>query len=133
MASQRMLSIWFAACGLALFVSSASFAQQVRRYRPQTPTVSPYLNLLRFNDSGLPNYYGLVRPELRQRSFNNRIRATTRQQAIRIGRLQNDFQRNRLSIAPTGTGSWFMNPGSRSTFLQPSRFYSRTTLGTPRR
>ena len=133
MTSQRMLSLWVAAYGFTLFFTSASFGQQVRRYQPKTPTVSPYLNLLRFNDSGLPNYYSLVRPQQRQRAFNNQSRLLSRRQAITVGRLQNDFQKGRLPIAPTGTGSWFMKTSARSTFLDTSRFYPQTTLGTRRR
>ncbi len=133
MTSQRMLSLWVAACGVALFVTSASFGQQMRRYTPETPTVSPYVDLLRFNDGGLPNYYGLVRPQLKQRAINNQGRLSSRQQSITLGQLQNDFQKNRLPIAPTGTGSWFMRSGARSTFLDTSRYYPQTTLRTRRR
>ncbi len=44
--------------------------QAQRRYQPNSPTVSPYLNLLRTNLGPLPNYHSLVRPQLNQQNFN---------------------------------------------------------------
>ena len=125
MTSQRKLSLCVATFGLALIFSSASFGQQVRRYQPPTPTISPYLNLLRFNDSELPNYHSLVRPLQRQRAFNIQSRAWSRQQSVSLGRLEDSFQRGRRPIAPTGTNSWFMRESAGATFLNTSRFYPR--------
>lgn len=48
----------------------AAHGQGFRTYEPTKPTVSPYLNLLRTNFGPLPNYQSLVRPQLRQQSFN---------------------------------------------------------------
>ena len=50
-----------------LFAAEDSHGQRRRtsnRYEPRTPTVSPYLNLLRTDPGGVPNYYSLVRPRV---------------------------------------------------------------------
>jgi hypothetical protein len=99
-------------------------AQGVRSYRPSRPTVSPYLNLLRTNTSGgLPNYYSLVRPMQQQRELNLREQASRRQQAVTLGRLEQGIQTNRAAIRGTGTGSWFMNQGTRSSHFNSSHYY----------
>ena len=116
---------------MALVASSECWAQQpIRRYQPNTPTVSPYLNLLRNdNNGGFPNYYSLVRPQLQQNAFNQR------QKGINAQQLSFDAQQNAAVgdlttqvqplIAPTGKAGQFMNPGSRSTFMNTSRYYTR--------
>ena len=133
MTSKRKLSLCVAMFGFALLCSSASFGQEIRRYQPRKPTISPYLDLLRFNDGELPNYYSLVRPQQQQRAFNTESRAWSRQQAVTLGRLADDFQKGRQPITPTGTGGWFMRDSAGSTFLNTSRFYPQATLGRPGR
>lgn len=115
-----ILGIWMS-CGV-------SFAQ-VRRYRPSTPTVSPYNALTRLNGGALPNYFSIVRPQLDQRAFNLQEQTLRRGQSQTLLRLQNDIQRGLLPAAATGTGSSFLNPGTRSSFLDTSRFYPRVTTG----
>ena len=92
--------------------------QDIPRYTPQRPTISPYLNLLR-NDNGiLPNYYSLVRPQLSQQSFDNRILSTSRSQARAVRRLS---ELSELATAgQTGTASTF---GNISHFQNRSHFY----------
>jgi hypothetical protein len=85
--------------------------------------MSPYLNLLRSNASTLSNYYSFVRPEQRQRSINRQGQAQMRQQANSLGNLQNQVQLGQTPIRATGTGSTFMHPGGRSTFMSPSRYF----------
>ena len=108
---------WLCLCvgvlGLCLGSSNAH-GQQVRRYRAATPTVSPYLNLLRNNDEGaLPNYYSLVRPQLQQQAFiqqqqaiNQQQMAFSAQQAAAVGSLTSQIQ---PLVTPTGKASQFMN------------------------
>ncbi|RIK74243.1 MAG: hypothetical protein DCC67_16870 [Planctomycetota bacterium] len=101
---------------LATFDIGASHGQQIRRYRPASPTVSPYLNLLRNNDiGGLPNYYSLVRPQLQQQQFNTQQQqfnrqqmALSAQQSAAIGTLSTQLQ---PMTSPTGKGSGFMTEG----------------------
>ena len=125
----RLLSVLTPACVVA--VIGLSFLQtctaQVRRYQPQTPTLSPYLNLTLFNGGGLPNYYAFVRPELQQRAFDRQQQALTRQHGETIQRLENDVQRGITPIAETGTGSWFMIPG-KTTYLDTTRYYPAVHL-----
>lgn len=99
---------------------SAPTAHGQARYQPATPTVSPYLNLLRNNvGGGLPNYYSLVRPQLQQQAFNRQQLATNVQQAANVNLLQSNLDR---AITPTGKSAQFMTSG-RATYLNTSRFY----------
>lgn len=110
--------------------SEATAQQPVRRYQPNTPTVSPYLNLLRNdNNGGFPNYYSLVRPQLQQNAFNQRQRAFNQQQlsfesqqAAAVGDLSAQVQ---PLITPTGKAGQFMMPGQTSGFMNTSRYYQR--------
>jgi hypothetical protein len=102
---------------------------QVARYQPSTPTVSPYLNLTRFNGGGLPNYYALVRPQIQQRDFNLRGRALQNQQTREIVTLQNEVTRGLEPSSATGTGSWFQIPGTRTSVLDTRRYYPEPALG----
>jgi hypothetical protein len=86
---------------------------QVRRYTPATPTISPYLNLTRFNGGGLPNYYSLVRPQVQQQAFDQQQAAQQQYQGQRIATLQDEVQ---SGLTPTGKAAGFMNFGTRHTF-----------------
>ena len=133
---KRLTQLWLAASMLAgLYLAgatSASFAQQ--RYTPSRPTVSPYLDLFRPRVRGgqLPNYYTFVRPQLRQSQINQSNQQVLQQQSQAIQQLQSSFQQGQQGqaggplVAPTGKGSWFARPGSRSTFLNTSRYYSQS-------
>ena len=91
---------------LAVLCQNA-LSQDVPRYRPSRPTVSPYLNLLRNDNGALPNYYGLVRPQLNQQAFDNQITATSRSQTLAIQKLSH-ISGNTVN-GPTGSGSVFKN------------------------
>ena len=104
--------------------SASRCLAQGARYQPRTPTISPYLNLTRFNDGGLPNYYALVRPQLQQQQFNAQARVLASAQQQEIGRLQRDVEGLAApGAAVTGGGSWFMIPGTQSRFLDTTRYY----------
>jgi hypothetical protein len=126
---------------LALALVSAAFgfgpnqvgAAQVVRYQPQSPTVSPYLNLTRFNNGGLPNYFALVRPQLQQRQFNVQEQTLLRNQERQIIDLQNDVQRGLAAPAATGAASWFMTPGTQAKYLDTTRFYPEPSFRGRRR
>ena len=102
-------------------------AAQVRRYQPQSPTVSPYLNLTRLNTGALPNYHSLVRPMQLQRAINQQEREFRTQYAGQLIQLQNDVQRGLVPVSPTGKASGFMVSGSRSQFNYSSRYYRGVT------
>lgn len=123
----RFFAVLIAGMWFTSFASEAS-AQQARRYRPSSPTISPYLNLLR-NDNvgGLPNYYSLVRPQLQQQTFNQQQRAFNAQQlsfeaqqAAALGSLSNQVQ---PLVTPTGKASGFMTQGRGASFQNTSRYF----------
>ncbi|TWT33763.1 hypothetical protein KOR34_35970 [Posidoniimonas corsicana] len=107
-------------------------AQGPQRYQPSRPTVSPYMNLLRRNASPVPNYYSFVRPMQRQAAFNQQ-QATFNQQQIQFQvrqnaenqQLQADLMKAGVAGPVSGASAWFQNPGSRSTFLNTSQYFSR--------
>ncbi len=94
-------------------VDSAS-GQSIRprpRYRPATPTLSPYMDLLRFNDGMLPNYHTFVRPKQEYRRTVQRQDIAIRNQAARIGALGQQVNRIEYhpAIRPTGAAGGYMN------------------------
>jgi len=109
--------------------SSGQFPQQ--RYEPSRPTVSPYLNLFRFNDSVIPNYQSLVRPEQQAQRFKQQQIQLNRRQQQELQQLQSNVRVlqqpgvNAELVAPTGKGSWF-NVSGGSQFGNTSRFYSQS-------
>ena len=113
--------------------SSAVWGQHLRRYQPASPTISPYVNLTRFNNGTVPNYYSLVRPLQQQRQLNLQEQALRQQQALTLGRVESDLRLGTTPVVATGTGSRFLINGTRSTFLNTSRYYTQPTLGQRRR
>lgn len=105
-------------------------AQELRRYQPNKPTVSPYLNLGRSNVGGLPNYYSLVRPQARQRQVNFQTQRLQRQQAATLQQLGQvaQLQAQQPAQAVTGTGSRFLTTGSRSIYRDTLQFYPAVNL-----
>jgi len=103
--------------------------QQLIRYQPNSPTISPYLNLLRANNGGLPNYYAFVRPQTQQGSFDARETSLRRQQQVRIQQLEREIRETQDAVLPTGKASWFMIPGTRSVFQDTSQYYPQVTIG----
>lgn len=114
--------------GLCL-VGGQECAAQVARYQPNTPTLSPYLNLSRFNNGGLPNYFALVRPQIQQRQVNLQQQALINRQERQIVRLQNEVQSGITPAGPTGSNSWFMIPGNQTSFLNTSQFFPEPNRG----
>ena len=127
---------------LAISAASDGHAQyQQRRYEPSRPTVSPYLNLFRFNNSVIPNYQSLVRPEQQAQRFRQQQLQLDRQQQQELQRLQSNvrvLQQPRVTselVAPTGKGSWFNVPGG-SQFGDTRGYFSKVgegaSAGAPR-
>jgi hypothetical protein len=120
----------------SLCAASASNAQ-VRRYEPNRPTVSPYLNLFRndFNNGPLPNYQALVRPLQQQHETNQVQQRLLLQQNQALRQLNtniHDVEQRAVTgrlVAPTGRGAWFGRPARSAAYLNTSRFYSQS--GTP--
>ena len=126
------LSPWVAgiAVGAWFGIAAACNAQQVRRYEPSRPTVSPYLNLFRNQTGVIPNYQSLVRPLLQQNVINQQQRQINAQGGAAIGQLQSgltELQQQALptTMTPTGKSGWFLQPSSRQSFMNTSRYYER--------
>jgi hypothetical protein len=129
MESRRILWLVVGFAGGCLFFSASASNAQVRRYEPSRPTVSPYLNLFREQRSPIPNYYTLVRPFQNQYQVNQQQQQYMQRQNQAIQQLQYDVQsleqtqQGRRGVAPTGSGSWFNQPGTRNTYMNTYRYY----------
>lgn len=125
----QLIAVLVGAIALAAAGNSQAQYQQ-RRFQPSRPTVSPYLNLFRFNNSVIPNYQSLVRPEQEAIRFRQQQQQLDRQQQAELQRLQSNvrvLQQPRVTsalVAPTGKGSWFNVPGG-SNFGDTSRYFSQ--------
>lgn len=118
----RMLLLAACVFGLNLSLGDVCLAQ-VARYQPRTPTISPYLNLTRFDNGGIPNYYSLVRPQLQQQRFNSQTQRAANFQEQQINTLQSEVNPGMAAPVITGGGSWFMQPGAQTRFLDSSRYF----------
>ena len=106
--------ITVALCGIS---DSEALAQYPLPRRPitQTPTLSPYLDLLSTQTGPLPNYFELVRPR-------QQLLSTLQRQERAIGRQQQQLQTLdrrvdssvRAGVAPTGV---------HGTYVDYSHFY----------
>jgi hypothetical protein len=112
----RYFHAWLIVLTAFVLVEGVAVAQDVPRYAPQRPTLSPYLNISGTGFGGLPNYYRLVRPEVNQRAFDNRSSRAARSQALAIQSLKN--LSSAQTAGATGTGSVYGNL---------SHFYPRST------
>ena len=115
---------------LATFSAPATTEAQVQRYQPRRATVSPYINLSRINNGAVPNYYSLVRPQLLQQAFEAQVQRTQRQQTGALVDLNSRLEQRVEPVAPTGTASWFLTPGSRQTFLDTTGYYPQAAPPT---
>ena len=113
-----------AACVSVLSLGRSELCSaQVARYQPRTPTISPYLNLTRFDNGGIPNYYSLVRPQLNQQRFNSQTQRAANFQEQQINTLQSKVNPGTAAPVITGGGSWFMQPGTQTRYLDSSRYF----------
>ena len=126
-----------------LVVPYAAFGQKPTRYEPARPTVSPYLNLLRDDTGTLPNYHGLVRPQLQQQHYNRQTVDRLRNQQVLALEQQSQLQQlgesflemREPEMRPTGVRagfqmqkSYFALATGRPKAGQPARY-----KGPPRR
>jgi hypothetical protein len=84
--------------------------QQVPSYRPNSPTLSPYLYLTRPNAGPFPNYQTFVQPLESQRTSNQ----IAQQQIIQLQQSQQQLQQSQQqefapTLAPTGVGATYNN------------------------
>lgn len=137
MNSNRFRWVLAVLAGAGVFVQAANCAAQVqRRYQPSRPTVSPYLNLFRFNNSVVPNYQSLVRPEQEALRFRQQQQQYDRRQTQELNQLRSNVEVLQQPavvselVAPTGKNAWFNRPGP-SSFQNTSRFYSQSGISEP--
>jgi hypothetical protein len=108
--------------GVLALTSGMASAQPPLPY--QTPTVSPYLNLLRTGTPTSLNYYNLVRPQI---DFNSSITQLSQQTALNRQGINNLQQQSTAgtnsTLPPTGFIPQFQS--QRSYFLT----YSGTGMG----
>ena len=107
--------------------SNSSGASQVPRYTPQSPTVSPYLNLLSRNGSVAGNYFGLVRPLQRQQRINERTSQESNEQQQTLARLKSQQKTafDQPNVKPTGTAGWFHDYGTVAPYQRTDHYYSQ--------
>ena len=82
------------------------------------PTVSPYLNLLlpSAQQTGIPLYQSVVRPQLEQRRANT-------QQRVAIGQLQQQFTGLRAQAGGQQTATGIRSTGHTTRFMNFSHYY----------
>jgi hypothetical protein len=101
------------ALGALVLVASAASAQPQVGPVNRSPAVSPYLNLLRGDNSPAVNYYGLVRPQMEFRSG--------------LQDLQQQVSNNQAAISDLNA---FPTTGHRTSFLNTGGYYSSRSRGT---
>jgi len=106
-------------------LANSGISQELRRYQPSTSTVSPYLNLGRFNTGGLPNYYSLVRPIRRQNQFNQDTQRLQRQQNLALEKFRREQMMRPMldQQSVTGTSSQYFTNGERAVFRDTLQYY----------
>ena len=87
-----------------ILLHGVAHGQGRRTYEPSSPTVSPYLNLLRSNLGPLPNYHSLVRPQMRQQSFNRGATQVLDYNRRQINSIENSpvIQRGAIQVRQAG-------------------------------
>jgi hypothetical protein len=109
---------------LILVVCSRDAEAQVKRYQPNRPPLSPYLNLLR-PEGALPNYYALVRPLEEQRRFEQNVQDFERRQVFVNYNLEQKLGQPQGIIA-TGTAGRFMSDtGANGAYLNSRRYFNQ--------
>lgn len=107
--------------------SNSGGTSQVPRYTPQSPTISPYLNLLSRNGSVAGNYFGLVRPLQRQQRINERTKQEATEQQQSLAKLESQQKKafDQPNVKPTGTAGWFHDYGTVAPYQRTDHFYSQ--------
>ncbi len=98
--------------GLALLPASApAQGAYPGRYQSRSgPTITPYLDYFRQDNTVLGPYHTFVRPRAQLRETQRQLDSRLQLEANRNSNLQREFQQLRESAArPTGSGATFMN------------------------
>jgi hypothetical protein len=118
---KRLLGVLLLIPGLTIYLGGGRAYGQIPYYRPGgvnpglSPTVSPYLNLLRGGTAPAINYYGLVRPQF---AFASELYGLQQQ----VNTLGQQVSAEEAAATPVSTGH-------RSGFMTHTRYFQ--TLGSP--
>jgi flagellar basal body-associated protein FliL len=128
MKNARLPAVMIAGTMTILFsLSTCVKAQQPFSNIQQSPTVSPYLNLLNRNNTGLPNYQTLVRPAIDQQEQNV-------QQQQQIQKLQHQqkslISNSERGLAQRGISNEIRGTGHVTVFMDYSHYYARAPAGS---
>jgi len=106
-------------------LSSLAMAQQPFANVQQSPTTSPYLNLLQRQNSGTPTYQSLVKPQLQQQQDN----ARQQQQIQHLARQQSKLAAGGLTQAPRGISTDIRQTGHLTANMDYLHYYQRPQPG----
>ena len=126
---------------LAAIIFAASDQQasaQVARYQPNRATISPYLSIQGANQTRLPSYFRLVRPQQAQQTTNRLNQDIIARQSQKIDELSTvealPLKRTTTVglVAPTGKNGWFMVQSRRATHRDTRSYYATPVIRQPR-
>ena len=109
----------------AMLTTTPGFAQQPPGFgRPNTPTLSPYFNLLNPGADQAFNYYQLYRPQQRalqaDRDLRQSLYQSNQQVERQIGQLGEDIEQIAERVRP---GATLGTTGHSTSFLNQGRFF----------
>jgi hypothetical protein len=113
--------------GAVLLFAGSTLAQQPFANVQQSPTTSPYLNLLARQGSGLPAYQSLVKPQIAQQQENSR----QQQQIQRLAGQQSKLAAGGGLTKPArGVSTNIRQTGHVSTSMDYLHYFQRPTPGS---
>ena len=122
MKTVRIVRILAVAASAGLFGTCAARAQQPFSNIQQSPTVSPYLNLMNRSNVGLPTYQTLVKPQIDQQEQNFQ----QQQQISRLQQHQKSLVANQeRGMAQRGISNEIRGTGHVTVFMDYLHYYQR--------
>jgi hypothetical protein len=122
MKNMRIVRILAVAASAVLFGACAAHAQQPFSNIQQSPTVSPYLNLLNRSNVGLPTYQTLVRPQIDQQEQS----LQQQQQINQLKQHQKSLVANQeRGLAQRGISNEIRGTGHVTVFMDYLHYYQR--------
>ncbi len=128
MKTKRVLRVLAVAASAVLFGACAARAQQPFSNIQQSPTVSPYLNLLNRSNVGLPTYQTLVRPAIDQQDQN----IQQQQQINQLKQHQKSLVANQeRGMSQRGISNEIRGTGHVTVFMDYLHYYQRVPGSKP--
>jgi hypothetical protein len=123
MKTMRITTILAVATSAVLFSACAARAQQPFSNIQQSPTVSPYLNLMNRSNVGLPTYQTLVKPQIDQQEQNFQ----QQQQISRLQQHQKSLVANQeRGLSQRGISNEIRGTGHVTVFMDYLHYYQRS-------